>query len=85
MKHFFKEYYLMEQAVADDYNDYLNRRIPDESLPIKKVCLMVKEVDNLCSTVLSSSSDVNNFEARIRLNIARRTLNFYIAQLEEVV
>lgn len=85
MKHFFKEYYELQQAVEDDYNNHLMNLVPDGMLPIKKVYLMTKEVDSLCSTLLSSASDVNLFETRIRLNIARHTLNFYLAQLEEVL
>jgi hypothetical protein len=85
MKRFFKEYYLLQQAVEDDYNSYLQGIIPVISTPIQNICIMAKEVDGLALDVLSSSSDLNVFEARIRLNMARRSLNFYIKQLEEVV
>ena len=82
MKRFFKEYYLLQQAVEDDYNSYLQGIIPVISTPIQHICIMAKEVDGLALDVLSSSSDLNVFEARIRLNMARRSLNFYVKQLE---
>ena len=84
MKSFFKEYFLLEQSVADDYIEHLKKAIPDGLLPIQKVCLIAKEVESLSLQVLSNNSDVVLFESRIRLDIARRNLNFNLKQLQEV-
>jgi len=81
MKHFHKEVYLLQQAIEDDYNQYLKTLIPEGLLPIQKLCLMVKQVDALALRVLSDSSDHALMEARIRLNIARRTMMFYLGEL----
>ena len=82
MKHFYKEFYELEVAISDDYNEHLKSIIPDGLLPIQRLCIIAKEVDDLSAVLLSDGSEVNQFQARIRLSIARRVLNYLLTEVK---
>jgi len=82
LKHFYKEFYELEVAISDDYNEHLKSIVPDELLPIQRLCIIAREVDNLSAVVLSDGSEVNRFQARIRLSIARRVLNYLLTEVK---
>ena len=85
MKHFTKDILELTNAIEQDYNEHLRLQAnhPDIN-DIQRVKILQREVESQINALLGSSSDVNLFVTRIKINLASRALSFAVNQLEVV-